>query len=974
MAQRRQKASSKPRSQSPRQREVSARQLLKREREQRKEALERERATSEILRVIAESQTDVQPVFDTIVRNAVKLCGGMFANAYRYDGEQLHLVATTTKSVELRKILADTYPTRPDERHASGRAILAKATVKVKDAVADPAYDHRFAMTGSWRRVLAVPMLRSGEPIGVIAVVWANPGPVSKRQEQLLQTFAAQAVIAIENVRLFNETKEALEQQTAISEVLRVISDSPTDVQPVLEAVAARAARICDATDARIFLVEDQSVRHAAGFGDVPKTLDAPLNRGSAIGRAVIDRAPVHVEDMQAQSDDEYPWGRRIARQIGWRTVLAVPLLRESRSLGAIVLRRIEVRPFTEKQIALLKTFADQAAIAIENVRLFNETREALEQQTASSEILRVISSSPTDLRPVFDAILESATRLCDAHLGVLNLFEGENCRTVAQRGGSPEFAKWVLERGPFKPAAAMARVLADRRPFHVPDAREGPGFKARNANAMKFVELGGVRTYVAVPLLKEGAVIGSINIFRPEIRPFTDKQIALVSTFADQAVIAIENVRLFKELQERTEALTKSVGQLTALGEVGQAISSTLDLETVLKTIVQRAVQLAGLDGGSIYEFDERDERFHLRAAEHVEEEILEMSRRSPIRLGEGAVGRAGAIREPVVVEDVLDKSYQSRARELLIKTGSRALLAVPLMHEEQIVGALAVQRNTPGPFAPEVVDLLKTFATQSALAIQNAKLFREIREKSAELEVANKQLEVANKHKSDFLANMSHELRTPLNAIIGFSEALMDRMFGDLNEKQLDYQKDIHESGKHLLSLINDILDLSKIEAGRMELELSNFHLPTAVSNAVTLIRERAMRHGIALGVDIDERLGDFQADERKVKQVLLNLLSNAVKFTPDGGRVDVSAKLDSDKVEIAVKDTGVGIAPEDQASLFEEFKQLGKDSSRKAEGTGLGLALTKRLVELHGGQIAVESAVGQGSIFQVSLPLRH
>jgi signal transduction histidine kinase len=248
--------------------------------------------------------------------------------------------------------------------------------------------------------------------------------------------------------------------------------------------------------------------------------------------------------------------------------------------------------------------------------------------------------------------------------------------------------------------------------------------------------------------------------------------------------------------------------------------------------------------------------------------------------------------------------------------------------------------------------------------LAIQNAKLFHEIQEKSA-------QLEVASKHKSEFLANMSHELRTPLNAIIGFSEALMDKMFGELNAKQADYLKDVHESGRHLLSLINDILDLSKIEAGRMELELSSFHLPTAISNAVTLVRQRAMRHGIALGLDIDQRLDDFQADERKVKQVLLNLLSNAVKFTPDGGRVDVSAKLDTDKVEIAVKDTGVGIAPEDQASLFEEFKQLGKDSSRKAEGTGLGLALTKRLVELHGGEIRVDSAVGHGSAFRVILP---
>ena len=294
-------------------------------------------------------------------------------------------------------------------------------------------------------------------------------------------------------------------------------------------------------------------------------------------------------------------------------------------------------------------------------------------------------------------------------------------------------------------------------------------------------------------------------------------------------------------------------------------------------------------------------------------------------------------------------------------------------MLREGRLVGVIATAGRAGSPFDDKQVSLIKAFADQAVIAIENARLFREIQEKSAQLEVANQQLEVANKHKSDFLANMSHELRTPLNAIIGFSEALMDRMFGDLNEKQLEYQKDIHESGKHLLSLINDILDLAKIEAGKMELELSTFHLPTAVSNAVTLVRERAMRHGVALGIEIDQRLGDFQADERKVKQILLNLLSNAVKFTPDGGRVEVSARLDTARVEIAVKDTGVGIAPEDQASLFEEFKQVGNDSSRKAEGTGLGLALTRRLVELHGGEIQVDSAVGKGSTFRVLLPAR-
>jgi signal transduction histidine kinase len=311
-------------------------------------------------------------------------------------------------------------------------------------------------------------------------------------------------------------------------------------------------------------------------------------------------------------------------------------------------------------------------------------------------------------------------------------------------------------------------------------------------------------------------------------------------------------------------------------------------------------------------------------------------------------------------------------RGSEIARQHGTRAQLSVPLMREGVAIGTISLRRTEARLFTDRQIALLQTFANQAVIAIENVRLFQELAARNREIEDKSRQLEVANKHKSDFLANMSHELRTPLNAIIGFSEAMMDRLFGDLNEKQADYLKDIHESGKHLLSLINDILDLSKIEAGRMELELSSFHLPSAISNAITLIRERAMRHGIALGVHIDERLGEFQADERKLKQVLLNLLSNAVKFTPDGGRVDVSAKLDTDKVEISVKDTGVGISPEDQASLFEEFKQFGKDRSRKAEGTGLGLSLTKRLVELHGGQILVDSAVGHGSTFRVMLPL--
>jgi signal transduction histidine kinase len=308
---------------------------------------------------------------------------------------------------------------------------------------------------------------------------------------------------------------------------------------------------------------------------------------------------------------------------------------------------------------------------------------------------------------------------------------------------------------------------------------------------------------------------------------------------------------------------------------------------------------------------------------------------------------------------------AYEGRLREILVESGVRAILAVPMVREGRLIGCLAVTRNQPGEFPAETIELLRTFATQSALAIQNARLFHEIEDKS-------RQLEAASRHKSEFLANMSHELRTPLNAVIGFSEVLIQRMFGALNDKQEEYLKDIYASGQHLLSLINDILDLSKIEAGRMELAPAPFHLPSALENAVTLVRERAGRHGIALQVDINPRLGEVVGDERKVKQVLLNLLSNAVKFTPEGGRMSLKAVLTNGLVEISVSDTGIGIAPEDQAAIFEEFRQVGSDETRKQEGTGLGLTLAKKFVELHGGRLWVESELGRGSTFTFTLPV--
>jgi signal transduction histidine kinase len=590
------------------------------------------------------------------------------------------------------------------------------------------------------------------------------------------------------------ELAEALDQQTATSEILSVIATSPTHLKRVLDTLAESAARFCAAYDADIWRLDGDVLRVVGHHGPIPTPLGhtTPVIRGTVVGRSALDRQTVQVTDLQAEVD-EFPEGSASARQFGHRSIVSVPLLREGVPIGAITLRRTEVQPFTEKQIDLLKTFADQAAIAIENVRLFTElqarNRElttALDTQTATSDILRVISRSQTDVQPVFDAIVASAVRLLEADSGLLTRIAGDQIEIAALTSTDPAGdailrAAYPLSRHSDR---VHARVIRDRAPLNVADAQTDPRLPdVQHATA----RARGYRSHVAIPLLRHDEALGAIAVTRHAPGGFTDDEIALLQTFADQAVIAIENARLLSELQRRTQ------------------------------------------------------------------------------------------------------------------------------------------------------------------------------------------ELEVASQHKSEFLANMSHELRTPLNAIIGFSEVLSERMFGELTEKQDEYLEDIHASGQHLLSLINDILDLSKIEAGKMELELSDFDLPMTIDNALMLVRERAARRGIELHQTVDERLGQIQGDERKIRQVVLNLLSNAIKFTPEGGHIAVGARPVNGSIEVSVSDTGVGIAPEDQNAVFEEFRQVGT-ADKKVEGTGLGLALSRKFIELHGGKIWVKSQVGQGSTFTFTVPVRR
>jgi len=595
------------------------------------------------------------------------------------------------------------------------------------------------------------------------------------------------------------------------------------------------------------------------------------------------------------------------------------------------------------------------------------ELSEALEQQTATAQILGVISSSPNDLAPVFEAILESALRICDANSGFLFLWDGQAYNPVAQRGATGAFAELMTKprRHPGR-HTGLGRILAEKGPVHIEDMKSDIAYIERDPFRVETVEQGGMRTWLGVPLLKEGEVLGAIVIYRREVHPFSDKQIELMKTFANQAVIAIENVRLFKELDVRNRDLTETLEQQTATGEILRVISaSQTDVQPVFEAIAENSLRLCEAAFSTVFRFD--GQMVHLEALRNISPDAAAAIRAAfPMPLSRaGASARAIMTRSTVHITDVRDDPEYA-LQGLAQAAAYRCILSVPMLRDGLPIGTITVASDRTVPFPDKQVALLKTFADQAVIAVENVRLFTEIQEKT-------QQLEVANRHKSEFLANMSHELRTPLNAVIGFSEVLLERMFGEVNEKQEEYLQDILSSGKHLLSLINDILDLSKIEAGRMELEAQPFDLPAALDNALTLIKERAARNSIGLAVNVDPRIGEVLADERKVKQVLLNLLSNAVKFTPEGGTITMTAVLQGGMVEISVADTGIGIAPEDQAAVFEEFRQVGTDYARKREGTGLGLALARRLVELHGGTLSLQSELGKGSTFTFTIPVR-
>jgi signal transduction histidine kinase len=583
---------------------------------------------------------------------------------------------------------------------------------------------------------------------------------------------------------------------------------------------------------------------------------------------------------------------------------------------------------------------------------LNEQLRDAREQSAASREILAALGRAGDDPGAILDTILERAAQLCRAQAATLYIPEGEVFRLSRDTGKIPQEFRNLLRDQPLarNRSSTVGRAAEEMRTIQIPDVLNDAEYGRSDLQ-----RLAGFRTLLSTPMILQDEVVGVLSMWRTNVNPFNARECELLEEFAVQGAIVMRQDTLRR-------ALASKVEQLEVLREVGDAVGSTLDLDEVLDQIVSNAVRLTGTDGGSIMEYEASGDSFHVRAAAGSSPELLKRLRAITIDRESTLVGLAATNHQTVEVPDLAAKTELDPHLDALFRDGWRSVLAVPILRGERILGVLVIRRRSTGSFGPHV-ELLETFAGQSALAIVNARLFGELQTKTSELEIASQ-------HKSEFLASMSHELRTPLNAVIGFSEVLLDRMFGEINERQDEYLRDIWNSGKHLLELVNDILDLSKVEAGQMVLEPSTFSVSSALDYCRTMLRERATSHAITIGVEVADGIDTIESDELLFKRVVLNLLSNAVKFTPDKGTVTVRAYREGIDLMVTVTDTGIGIPVEDQERIFESFQQ-GRRGAPKEEGTGLGLTLSRRIVWLFGGRMWLESAPGNGSTFGFSVP---
>jgi GAF domain-containing protein len=984
---------------------------------ERDEALEHQHATSDILKVISRSTFNLQAVLDSLVESAARLCDADFAFIYQRFGDLFHLAAIHGFSGDFIQYQKQN-PIPLGRGSLTGRTALEREMVHIPDVLEDPEYTWTKSVElAQFRTMLGIPLLREGVPIGVIALLRKTVRPFTDHQTELVTTFAAQAVIAIENTRLLTELRKSLQQQTATADVLKVISRSTFDLQIVLDTLTKSAAQLCAADKGVVFQREGEVLRLVANYGFSREAerywLERPplVDRGSVTGRALLEGRAVHVADVLA--DSEYR-ATRYQELAAYRTVLAVPLLRGGTTIGVFGLTRDEVNPFTEKQIELVTTFADQAVIAIENVRLFEaeqqrtrELAESLEQQTATSDVLRVISSSPGDLQPVFEAMLENAVRICDAKFGGIYRIEGDTIRLVSTHSDVPAAYAGARKFAPFRPSTKhyFGRMMAARTVLHIADTAAEEGYLERRPEYVAAVELGGVRTFMAVPMLKENEPIGAFLLARQEVRPFTEKQIGLVTSFANQAVIAIENTRLLSALRQRTDELGRSVAELRALGEVSQAVNSTLDLETVLSTIVAKAVQLSNTDAGAIYVFDDMQRVFHLRATYAMDQALIDALSKQHIGIDETNVTLALAQREPTQIAD-LSKEAPNEINEITLRAGYRARLTAPLFRAGEIVGLLVVRRRTPGAFPQSTVDLIKTFAAQSVLAIQNARLFdsvetrtRELTKSLGDLRTAQDRLVQTEKLASlgQLTAGIAHEIKNPLNFVNNFSAVsveLIDELrealggvrlnaklraeIGEIADTLQGNLDKVVQHGKRADSIVKNMLLHSRQGSGEHRLVDINALVEESLNLAYHGARAEKEGFNITLERSFDPIAGDVDLFPQEITRVLLNLISNGfyaatkrkAEFGGNGFEPTLVAGTRSlgDRVEITIRDNGVGIPPDVKDKIFNPFFT----TKPAGEGTGLGLSISHDIiVKQHSGSIEVETQPGEFTEVRIVLP---
>ena len=779
-----------------------------------------------------------------------------------------------------------------------------------------------------------------------------------------------ETLIGLENqlAQAQRELDELRAQRNATDAVLQVINRSTFDLQNVFDTLVESAARLCEADSAHIYRRQSADYRLAAACGfsgeyrEYISRIGLAPSRNTLVGRTALERQVVHIPD--ALEDPEYTWGEA-QRLGGFRTMLGVPLLRDGDPVGVIAMTRSIVKPFTDRQVELMRTFADQAVIAIENVRLVDELHESLRQQTATAEVLKVISRSTFDLQTVLDTLVESVTRLCDADHAWLFQREDKIFRWVASFGHRTDVHTRI--RDYFKPlqvpmdrGSVTGRTALEARVVHIPDVLSDPEYTWSEAQ-----KIGGYRAALGVPLLRKGDVAGVIFVAKTVPQPFTAKQIELVTSFADQAVIALENTRLLNELHQRTDDLSESLQQQMATAEVLKVISrSTFDLQTVLRTLVESAARLCDADSATITR--QKGGVFYRAEAYGFSPDFVEYVRDVPVEPERRtATGRALLEGKVIHIADVLnDLDYGWAEAQRL--GDFRTILGVPMLREGIPIGVLALTRSEVRPFTDKQIELVSTFADQAAIAIENVRLFDEIQEKS-------RQLEMASQHKSQFLSSMSHELRTPLNAIIGLTEMMVTNAARFGTEKAQEPLRRVHGAGTHLLSLINQVLDLSKIEAGKLELSPESVSLAPLVDEVIGTARPLANQNNNRLIVNGQDALGTLTVDPMRLRQILLNLLSNACKFTKEG-EVMLSSRTVVDGrrwVEFAVSDTGIGMTPDQQTRLFQEFTQGDASTARQYGGTGLGLAISRKLAQMMGGDVTVASEQSKGSVFTVRLP---